>query len=77
VWLVTLISVYASREVTLQEECFAQPPASIEEQHLPTCSVVLPGTVQGCKFELSVIKRIWLDGHLGHGLGGRSSRHRL
>jgi hypothetical protein len=64
VWLFGLVSVYASREVTLQKECLAQSPASIQEQHLPTGAVALPGAVQGCKFQLPVIKRIWFDGHV-------------
>jgi hypothetical protein len=77
VWLFVPVPVYASREVTLQEKCLAQSPASIQEQHLPTGSVTLPGTIQGSKFELSVIKRIWLDGHVGHWLRSHSSQYIL
>ena len=71
------VPVCARREVTLQEESLAQPPASIQEQHLPTCSAALPCAVQGCKFELPVIKGIWLDGQIGRRLDGRSLLHRL
>src|SRR5271168_3493989 len=71
VWLFVLVSVYASREVALQEECLAQPPASVQEQHLPTGPVALPCAVQGCEFELPIIKRIWLDGHGRHRRGCR------
>src|SRR6202453_3072479 len=45
VGLFVLTAVYTSREVTLQEECLAQPPASIQEQHLPTGPVALPGAI--------------------------------
>jgi len=46
---------YASREETLQEECLAQPLASIKQQHLPTGPVALPSAVEGGKLERSVI----------------------
>src|SRR5580692_3319181 len=47
-WFFGFVSVYACREVTLQEEGLAQAPSSIEEQHLPTRSVALPRAVQDC-----------------------------
>jgi hypothetical protein len=39
--------------------------------------VALPCAVQGCKLELPIIKRIWLDGHVRHRWGCRSFSHGL
>jgi hypothetical protein len=69
-----LVPVYNRREVALQEECLAQPFASIEEQHLPNAPVVLPGAIHGRKFERPIIKGSGLMVMSGIGLVAVSSQ---
>jgi hypothetical protein len=66
--LFPLVPAYARREVALQKEGLAQPPASIQEKHLPTGPMALPSAIQGRKFERPIIKRVRFDGCAGHGL---------
>jgi hypothetical protein len=50
-------------EVTLQQEGLAQPPAPVDQHHLPTGAGSRPGAFQSGEFRDAVEERVGLDSH--------------